>query len=89
MMSDSLSLSSYKDYPVIHPFINTHTPRHTLPSKAFPESSSTGKVTLILCVCVCVCLYWSPTHSFHLLPVWYLVSMATAGDTLLPYANKA
>ncbi|XP_046891689.1 centrosomal protein of 57 kDa [Hypomesus transpacificus] len=42
MMSDSLSLSSYKDYPVIHPFINTHTPRHTLPSKAFPESSSTA-----------------------------------------------
>ena len=57
MMSDSLSLSSYKDYPVIHPFINTHTPRHTLPSKAFPESSSTGKVTLILCVCVCVCVF--------------------------------
>ncbi|KAL0973491.1 hypothetical protein UPYG_G00204690 [Umbra pygmaea] len=52
VMSDRLSLPSYKDYPARRPFVNTALPsytqkcyntnvsRHTLPSKAFPESSS-------------------------------------------------
>ncbi|XP_030261655.1 centrosomal protein of 57 kDa isoform X2 [Sparus aurata] len=51
VVSDSLSLSSYKDYPAPRPFINAlvhHTPRTrthqssrlSSPSKAFPETSS-------------------------------------------------
>ncbi|XP_068441329.1 centrosomal protein of 57 kDa [Clinocottus analis] len=51
VVSDSLSLPSYKDYPSQRPFINTllhHTPqtrshqscRPSSPSKAFPETSS-------------------------------------------------
>ncbi|KAM4627498.1 centrosomal protein of 57 kDa isoform 2-T2 [Polymixia lowei] len=51
VMSDSLSLPSYKEYPARHPFINTladHKPqtctyqasRLSSPSKAFPETSS-------------------------------------------------
>ncbi|XP_073344376.1 centrosomal protein of 57 kDa isoform X2 [Pagrus major] len=51
VVSDSLSLPSYKDYPAHRPFINTlvhHTPqtrthqscRPSSPSKAFPETSS-------------------------------------------------
>ncbi|XP_069390082.1 centrosomal protein of 57 kDa isoform X2 [Paralichthys olivaceus] len=51
-VSDTLSLSSYKDYPAHSPFIDTllhHTPRHartrqscrpSSPSKAFPETNS-------------------------------------------------
>ncbi|XP_035009375.1 centrosomal protein of 57 kDa isoform X3 [Hippoglossus stenolepis] len=52
VVSDTLSLSSYKDYPAHRPFINTllhFTPRHaharqschpSSPSKAFPETNS-------------------------------------------------
>ncbi|XP_017284459.1 centrosomal protein of 57 kDa [Kryptolebias marmoratus] len=49
IVSDIMSLSSYKDYPAHHPFINTlghHMPqtrtqyRPASPSKAFPETSS-------------------------------------------------
>ncbi|XP_029026644.1 centrosomal protein of 57 kDa [Betta splendens] len=45
-VSDSLSLASYKDYPVHRPFINTaqtrrhHSGRLSAPVKAFPETSS-------------------------------------------------
>ncbi|CDQ87495.1 unnamed protein product [Oncorhynchus mykiss] len=58
VMSDILSLPSYKDYPAGRPFVNTslpsytlttrntHTPCQTLSSKAFPESSSAGNQSL-------------------------------------------
>lgn len=60
VVSDSLSLPSYKEYPVHRPFINTlvhHTPQtrthqscHPLsPSKAFPETSSAGIFNLYVC----------------------------------------
>ncbi|XP_034556760.1 centrosomal protein of 57 kDa isoform X2 [Notolabrus celidotus] len=53
VVSDSLSLTSYKDYPSHRPFINTHvhhTPQtrthqsflSSSPSKAFPETSSSA-----------------------------------------------
>ncbi|XP_047191523.1 centrosomal protein of 57 kDa isoform X2 [Scophthalmus maximus] len=50
VVSDSLSLSSYKDYPAHRPFINTplhhtsgaRTHLSSSPSKAFPETSSTA-----------------------------------------------
>ena len=67
VVSDSLSLPSYKDYPAHRPFINTlvhHTPqtrthqssRLSSPSKAFPETSSAGNSKLCVCVCMCVCV---------------------------------
>uniref|UniRef100_A0A4W4EAZ7 Centrosomal protein 57 n=1 Tax=Electrophorus electricus TaxID=8005 RepID=A0A4W4EAZ7_ELEEL len=39
-MSDTASLTSYADYPVGQPFINTNVIQSTRPIKAFPESSS-------------------------------------------------
>lgn len=62
VVSESLSLPSYKDYPVHRPFINTlvhHTPqththqscRSSSPSKAFPETSSAGNFHLCVFVC--------------------------------------
>ncbi|XP_076850563.1 centrosomal protein of 57 kDa isoform X2 [Brachyhypopomus gauderio] len=40
VMSDSASLTSYAEYPVGQPFINTNLIRSPRPVKAFPESSS-------------------------------------------------
>uniref|UniRef100_A0A4W4E9Y7 Centrosomal protein 57 n=1 Tax=Electrophorus electricus TaxID=8005 RepID=A0A4W4E9Y7_ELEEL len=40
VMSDTASLTSYADYPVGQPFINTNVIQSTRPIKAFPESSS-------------------------------------------------
>ncbi|XP_070987718.1 centrosomal protein of 57 kDa [Oncorhynchus clarkii lewisi] len=60
VMSDILSLPSYKDYPAGRPFVNTslpsytlttrntHTPCHTLSSKAFPESSSAAILSALM-----------------------------------------
>ncbi|XP_014018963.1 centrosomal protein of 57 kDa isoform X2 [Salmo salar] len=60
VMSDSLSLPSYKDYPAGRPFVNTslpsytlttrntHVPCRTLPSKAFPESSSAAILSALM-----------------------------------------
>ncbi|XP_010890732.2 centrosomal protein of 57 kDa [Esox lucius] len=56
VMSDSLSLPSYKDYPAGSPFIkttlpsccNTHVSHQTLPSKAFPESSSAAILSALM-----------------------------------------
>nr|XP_046149705.1 centrosomal protein of 57 kDa isoform X1 [Oncorhynchus gorbuscha] len=60
VMSDILSLPSYKDYPAGRPFINTslpsytlttrntHTPCQTLSSKAFPESSSAAILSALM-----------------------------------------
>ncbi|XP_041732601.1 centrosomal protein of 57 kDa [Coregonus clupeaformis] len=58
VMSNSLSLPSYKDYPASRPFINTslpsytprntHIPHQTLPSKAFPESSSAAILSALM-----------------------------------------
>nr|XP_023994401.1 centrosomal protein of 57 kDa-like [Salvelinus alpinus] len=60
VMSDILSLPSYKDYPAGRPFVNTslpsytlttrntHVPCQTLSSKAFPESSSTAILSALM-----------------------------------------
>ncbi|XP_064841387.1 centrosomal protein of 57 kDa isoform X1 [Oncorhynchus masou masou] len=60
VMSDILSLPSYKDYPAGRPFVNTslpsytlttrntHTPCQTLSSKAFPESSSAAILSALM-----------------------------------------
>ncbi|KAJ8410862.1 hypothetical protein AAFF_G00188190 [Aldrovandia affinis] len=44
MMSDSLSLPSFTEYPLERPFINAKLPRRSLnrPVKAFPESNTTA-----------------------------------------------
>lgn len=60
LVSGSMSLPSYKDYPAHRPFINTlvhHTPqtrtpyRPASPSKAFPETSSAGKLVCLSVPC--------------------------------------
>lgn len=60
LVCDSTSLPSYKDYPAHRPFINTlvhRTPqtrtlyRPASPSKAFPETSSAGKLICLSVRC--------------------------------------
>ena len=47
--SEQQNLSSYKNYPIERPFINTKWNRqnHTL-SKAYPESNRDGKEIIVL-----------------------------------------
>lgn len=65
IVSGSLSLSSYKEYPARHPFINTPRARvrlskpPALPSKGLPESNSAGNfqssASVLRCSMVTVC----------------------------------
>ncbi|XP_051520954.1 centrosomal protein of 57 kDa [Myxocyprinus asiaticus] len=47
VMSDSVSLPSYAEYPTGRPFINTHLPLKHKPVQAFPESSSAAIISAL------------------------------------------
>lgn len=60
VVSGSLSLSSYQEYPAHHPFVNTPQTRvrlsqpPALPSKALPETNSAGDFQSMAPVLVCM-----------------------------------